>query len=136
MKSIIKGVLRIIISLSTSIYIFKVTDFEAISPGFEDAEKSALTVGSYIALSLVFIFVLYMLLNGIREIRNLTITYKPLYFVVILTLTFYLIATIPGYLTTENYWDIRIIIFELLNLLIFYFFIADFMTFFFKRKKE
>ena len=136
MKNSINGILRIVVALIIIFFLCKSINLIDYKFDHSSLKASAHTTGTYIAVLVFLNFVLYMLINGIRQLKNLNIKYKAMYIIELFFALILLITWIPQIIAVNNHWDFYIITTELFFIITIYYIIVDFRFFFFRKKNE
>lgn len=137
MYKTISGILRIFLAITASVSFYNncnklqtFQNFPAMSYGAK--------VGTIVLLVIVTNFVVYMVVNGIREIKNKRIMLTPMYYIICLTYLLIALIIIPSSHIDPNisYFSVYTITAFFSFLLAVYYLIADFISLFLKRKTK
>ena len=137
MYKTVSGILRVFLAITAGVSFYNNCNKLQTFQSFPTMSYGA-KVGTIALLVLMANFVVYMAVNGIREIKNKRIMLTAMYYIICLTYLLIAIIIIPSsHIDPQiSYLSITTIITIISVLLAVYYLIADFIALFIKRKTK
>jgi len=136
MYKTISGILRIFLAITAGVSFYNNCNKLQTFQSFPTMTYGA-KVGTIALLVLITNFMVYMVANGIREIKNKRIMLTAMYYIICLTYLLIALIIIPfAHIDPQiSYFSITTILTIISVLLAVYYFIADFITLFIIKRK-
>ena len=137
MYKTISGILRLLLAIVASIRFYTTCSDMQFFQKF-----SAMSFGTKMGTTLVFIlminFIVYMVVNGIRELKKKSIRLSAMYYIICFTylISAWVMISLINIDSYVSYFSITMLVTIFSLLLAVYYLFADFIAFFVKRKSK